>query len=220
MTSPSREVPSETAPPELLRVIAHELRQPLSTIGSIAYYLTLILPHEDAKVHEQLLRLQQLVEQSSWILTNGQQLTDASEIAPEPIDIEEVVTQTLSMRSGAGDVPLQLLLAGDLPPVEADPGAARALVENVLTLFRLISSAEHPTTLKTIRNEGGVLIEISTAAPGFRSEAVLGPGATLCLECARRTVREHGGTLDLTVNSAAGVRLVVVLPSVRSAVLP
>lgn len=38
---------------DLMRVLAHELRQPLSTIESIAYYLTLILPEAVAFLRAQ-----------------------------------------------------------------------------------------------------------------------------------------------------------------------
>ena len=207
-----RSIQAEVAAADVMRVIAHELRQPLSTIGSIAYYLTLILPHDDEKVHEQLARLQQLVEQSSWILTNGQQLADTPHLAPEPIDIEEVITQTISARAGAGDVPLQLELAGDLPLVHADPGLAFALIENLLALFRLVTSEVHPATLRTRKSATGASIEIATAAPGFRSEAMLGPGSSLGLECARRIVEGHGGTFKLSVDPSAGIRMIVLLP--------
>ena len=61
-----------------LETIAHELRQPLSAIESIAYYLSLVLPRDGGPAREQAARLQQLVEQSNWILTSALQLADAS----------------------------------------------------------------------------------------------------------------------------------------------
>ena len=72
-------------PAELLRFIAHELRQPLSTIESIAYYLGLILPRDNEKIQDQLTRLQELIEQSNWIITSGLQLADGCSIAPAPV---------------------------------------------------------------------------------------------------------------------------------------
>ena len=179
MTTAAGEIEFEAAAPDVMRVIAHELRQPLSTIGSIAYYLTLILPRADEKVHEQLARLQQLVEQSSWILTNGQHLTDNPRFAPEQLDIEEVIIECIAARAGAGDVPVQLELAGDHPLILADPALVRALMENLLTLFRLVSTEQHPARIHTTKTPQGVSMEISTTAPGFRSEAMLGPGSAL-----------------------------------------
>lgn len=211
MTNPAGAV-SEVAGPDLMRLIAHELRQPLSTIGSVAYYLSLILPPGDEKIHEQLTRLQQLVEQSSWILANGQQLTEVLRFQPEPVDIEELITESIAARSAAGGAPAQLSLAGNLPPVHADPGLARALFENLLILFRLVSSTEFPTCLRTAPAEGGAAIEIVCGASGFRSEASLGPGSTLSLECARRVVERHGGALTLNIDPSSGIQMRVVLP--------
>lgn len=190
--------------PFALRDIAHDLRQPLSTIEAIAYYLTLVLPRDDEKTHEQLDRLQHLVEQSNWILSNGLNLTDT--VPPEfdaTVDIEELIAQSLASHPGPN---VRLDLCGALPHVHADPGMARALIENLLTLFRQISTEQHPATVRT-RYENGTKIVISTEASGFRSIA----GATLSLESARRIVAAHSGTLDVTCD-AAGARLQVVLP--------
>ena len=75
-----------------LETIAHELRQPLSAIESIAYYLSLVLPRDGGPAREQAGRLQQLVEQSNWILTSALQLADAAPLAPQLVDLEELVT--------------------------------------------------------------------------------------------------------------------------------
>src|ERR1700680_4414718 len=74
-----------------LETIAHELRQPLSAIESIAYYLSLVLPRDGGHAHQQALRLQQLVEQSNWILTSALQLSDASPLAPQSLNLEELI---------------------------------------------------------------------------------------------------------------------------------
>ncbi len=190
--------------PIALSDLAHDLRQPLSTIEAIAYYLTLVLPRDDQKTHEQLDRLQHLVEQSNWILSNGLHLAEPLTPAPDDaVDIEELITQTLAARPGSG---IRLELSGALPQVQADAGMARALIENLLTLFRQIATEQHPVTVRTCY-AGGVVMEISTEAPGFRSIA----GAALSLESARRIVEAHSGVLDVSCD-AAGARLRVVLP--------
>jgi signal transduction histidine kinase len=189
--------------PIALRDIAHDLRQPLSTIEAIAYYLTLVLPRDDEKTHEQLDRLQHLVEQSNWILSNGLHLADVAAPAPASVDIEELITQTLASHPGPG---IRLDLCGSLPQIQADQGMARALIENLLTLFRQISTEQHPATVRTYY-ASGVVIQISTDAQGFRSIA----GASLSLESARRMVEAHSGAFEVC-SDGAGARLQVVLP--------
>ncbi|HUA85000.1 MAG TPA: hypothetical protein VMB85_14155 [Bryobacteraceae bacterium] len=191
---------------DVLRTMAHELRQPLSTIESIAYYLTLVLPKDDEKVHEQLDRIQQLVEQSNWIVTSAQQLADPLQASPQPILLEDLIDEILQERSVLDDAPA-LEIEPELPAVNADPSLARALIENLLTLFRVISTADHPA--KLILRAG--VLELRTDAPGFKSEASLGPGASLSLESARRIAAANGGTLELRVDPADGVRVRVML---------
>src|ERR1700688_2827176 len=123
-------------PQVALQMIAHELRQPLSTIESIAYYLNLVLPPGDDRARQQVARLQRLVEQSSWILACGLEVADQTPLAPEPLDLEELITQTISERPSRGDPQPRLQLSGALPLVRLDPGRARALIANLLALFR------------------------------------------------------------------------------------
>jgi len=197
----------------VLNAIAHELRQPLGTIDSIAYYLSLVLPRGDEKIQEQVSRLQQLVQQANWILTSGLQLTDESPLSPATVDLGELVTDVVSARGAGGDPAVHLELAGDLPLVQLDPGRGRTLVENLLTLFSHLAGGAQPILLRTSspRREG-VSLEIETPAPGFRSESQLGCGCALSLESARRTTAAHGGTLNLNVDPVGGIRLRVVLP--------
>ncbi len=51
--------------------LAHDLRQPLSAIEAIAYYLEMTLPADQLKARQYLLRLQELVEKSQTILSNA-----------------------------------------------------------------------------------------------------------------------------------------------------
>src|SRR5579863_2746085 len=79
-----------------LETIAHELRQPLSAIESIAYYLSLVLPRDGGPARDQAVRLQQLVEQSNWILASALQLADLTPLAPQLVNLEELVTQAVA----------------------------------------------------------------------------------------------------------------------------
>ena len=191
----------------VLETIAHELRQPLSAIESIAYYLSLVLPRDGGPAREQAARLQQLVEQSNWILTSALQLADAGPLAPQLVNLEALVMQVV-----AEDSSVRLELAGGLPLVRLDPGRGRALLENLLLLFRQVASDLHPVHVRTSRSDGGVLLAMATAVPGYRSEAGLGPGCGLSIESARRVVEAHGGAFDIQVDAVSGVSVEVVLP--------
>ena len=53
---------------EALRDLVHELRQPLSSIEAIAYYLEMTLPADQIQARQYMRRLQELVDQSTTIL--------------------------------------------------------------------------------------------------------------------------------------------------------
>ncbi len=184
--------------------MAHELRQPLSTIESIAYYLALVLPPDDEKI-QHLDRIQRLVEQSNWIVTSAQQLAEPVRLSLQPLRIERLVEEILAERSTPGDAPETEIQPG-LPAVSLDPAMARALLINLLMLFRCIARPGCPARL-ALRGDGAVTLELATDADGYKSEASLGPGAALGLESARRMVAAQGGSLDLRIDPGQGVRL-------------
>src|SRR5579871_1207756 len=114
-------------PTDVMRVLAHELRQPLSTIESIAYYLTLILP-EDEKVREQLDRIQSLVEQSNWMLTSGQLICDALPSARGTIDLQDLIGR---LDLTGFDVEID----SDIAFLVGDAALWRAVLENLVMFF-------------------------------------------------------------------------------------
>jgi len=195
-----------------LQTIAHELRQPLSAIESIAYYLSLALPRDSRPARKQARRLQHLVEQSNWILTCALQLADETPLAPQPLNLEELIVQTIHTSTVPGEPRVHLEPGGGLPLVNLDPGRGRALLENLLMLFRQLASDLHPVRVTTAAAEGGVSLGIATSIPGYRSEASLGPGCILSIQSARRVVEGHGGSFHIQVDPASGVSLKVVLP--------
>jgi K+-sensing histidine kinase KdpD len=206
------EFASEHSQENVMRTIAHEIRQPLGTIESIAYYLSMTLPQADGKHREQLTRIQQLVEQSNWILSNGLGFLDARAAAPETIDLEELITHVISARPVSLDPPVECDFAHALPLVQLDPGFGRAMIENLLGLFRQLATETHRVCIRTRVLENGVELEVSSAAPGYRSIASLPPGSALSLDSARRIAVLHGGSCTHAIDPASGIRVRVMLP--------
>ncbi|HEV8037234.1 MAG TPA: hypothetical protein VGP62_00115 [Bryobacteraceae bacterium] len=53
---------------EAVRDFIHDLRQPLSSIEAIAYYLEMTLPAEQLQARQYMRKLQQLVDEANSIL--------------------------------------------------------------------------------------------------------------------------------------------------------
>jgi signal transduction histidine kinase len=193
----------------ILPSIAHEIRQPLSAIESIAYYISLL--HGDDKHREQLQRIQQLVEQSNWILSSGLALADQRQAAPEAVDLHEMILAAASRLAPSGPR-VKFDLGADLPLVHLDPGFGRTLIENLICLFRQVATASHPVELRTQATENGVEIEMFTAATGYRSVETLPPGSALSLDSMHRIVTMHDGIFTHSIDPLSGIRVCVVLP--------
>ena len=200
---------------EVLATLAHELRQPLSNIEAIAYYLKMIVPQDDVKIQGQLARIRELVEQSNWILSSAISLAGSSSAAlpPEvppvnvpPVNLEEIITESVISSGAATDV--RLALDGNLPLVHLNPREGRDLMDSLLLLFRSIAAGAGPVTVTTsARPEGGVLIEIQAPADGSQVVA----GSQLALDSAQRVARSHGGTFTVD-HPTDGIRGRLMLP--------
>jgi signal transduction histidine kinase len=83
---------------EVVRHLSHELRQPLSTIDSIAFYLTMVLG-EEPRAAPHLARLHDLVEQMNWVLSDAVHLLQAAPSNPQVVDLHELVSSTLADRA-------------------------------------------------------------------------------------------------------------------------
>jgi hypothetical protein len=62
------EAPSMPMRDEVVRDFIHDLRQPLSSIEAIAYYLEMTLPPEQQQARQYMRKLQQLVDEANSIL--------------------------------------------------------------------------------------------------------------------------------------------------------
>jgi len=72
-TAPYLEAMTAVSPPEddLVRDLIHDLRQPLSSIEAIAYYLEMTLPSEQIQARLYMRRLPQLVAETSSVLQDA-----------------------------------------------------------------------------------------------------------------------------------------------------
>jgi signal transduction histidine kinase len=189
----------------LLRTVAHELRQPLSAIDSISYYLDLVLPRGDNRARDQASRLHALVQQSCAILSCALDLSDTRPIEPQWVSLEELLTQAVvAARNTAQDTALRLELSGDLPPVSLDPQRGSRMMEHLLILFLPLSNAEHPVRIRTSLMEGTVLLEASLSPAGTAS----GPTSAN----ANSEAATGQGSFSFQVDPAIGARARLLLP--------
>jgi signal transduction histidine kinase len=191
------------APAAVVRHLAHELRQPLSTIETSAFYLQMILQsHPDPRVSAHLERIQNSVEQLDWILSDSIHYLCGCAARPQAIDLTEIISDTLAERSFAGAVELDWHYCEVRPLVRVDLSQAQHLVRTALYVFRQVARSEQPVSLVLEDDGEYVLLAVSCESPQWEGdcEAVFEPfsphlpsGSGLALASVRRIAQTHGG---------------------------
>ena len=187
----------------VVRHLAHELRQPLSTIESIAYYLDLIMPPDASKARQQVEKLQHLVEQSNWIVSNAVDFAQAAPLSPECIDLGELVASAIALCDEPGP---RVEFEGDgaVLAVTVDRIQGEHLLRNLFTFFWYAGTGG-PVAFRAsaVHAQGRVLIDASAQAEGYSQQNLdllfepfspsLPAGAGLSMASMRRIVAAHGG---------------------------
>lgn len=196
----------------LLRHLAHELRQPLSGIESIAYYFDMVLASESPELQTQCDRLRRMVQFAHWLIE------DASlALRLDGAELHAVLLSDPLMRIGTEmalheERNLELFLDGSTRSALLPGPLARAFCQHVLSFFRGVAQALDPIRV-TLRDEGpSVVLEIEAEVRGeiedlLRALDAPAPGSGVrrfVTHCAgRMQARADGDTLSLTIGFPA-----------------
>jgi signal transduction histidine kinase len=154
---------------------------------------------------------------------------DSRNTAYEPLDLDELVADILSARTGP--VPGAIEVSG-LAPIEADRAQLRILFENLidnaLKYRRPDANVHIRISGRTETGSGGgrIVIEITDNGIGFEnrhSERIFGllerlhardayPGAGVGLATCRKIARQHGGSISARGESGQGACFTLILP--------
>jgi signal transduction histidine kinase len=201
---------------EVVRYIAHDLRQPLSTIESIAYYLDITLPDTEVQVRAQIGRLQQMVEQCNCILTDAIHYLQAAPPRMELLDLSELISETLAEWAGEGASRVHYEPEQQVAAVLADASQAQHLLCN---LFRFFQQAAHggDVCIRTWTVDERTCLEFSGPAPDYDAESLatlfepfnahVPGGSGLALASVLHIVEAHGAALDASFDARGDLRV-------------
>ena len=220
---------------ELAASIAHELNNPLATISLHAEVLVGQLAADDRN-RRSLLVIEQEVERMASLVSNLLLFSRRSHKQISTIDIGEELQNSLEfinyhLRSHRINVATDF--ADDLPSVHADRQHLREVFLNLLTNA---SDAMPEGGTLTVRAKQQVLetgapavmIEFSDSGAGVEPEDLAklwepffttkpeGKGTGLGLPICRRTVEEHGGTIDIESLPGKGTTVRIILPATET----
>jgi len=201
--------------------LAHELRQPLSAMEAITYYLHLTVV-QDPKARQQIDKLRQLIEQAGWILSDAVHFLQSAPARPALHDVHEILEVVLSRLSTEDQDAVFVDLADSFPLVILDLAQMQHLLTTALRFCLRTARQAYPVEVATYVEANQAIILFSTEAPGLDARSFdslflpfedhPAPAAGLGLASVRRIAEVHGGSCDLSVNPAGELRLRVALP--------
>jgi signal transduction histidine kinase len=216
---------------EVLAVVSHDLRNPLTSIAICARILRDDVPPDS----EQSTMLEAIAEATDWMNRLIHDLLDASaleagrlSIVNKSESVSEMVTSAVSMRAGeatARELSLSMELPGSLPAVNADAGRVGQVIGNLLTNAIKFTDRGGQIVVRARVTAPFVEISVSDTGPGipgdeqarvfdrfWQSKRTTGRGTGLGLAIARGIVEAHGGRIWLESEPGRGSTFSFTLP--------
>lgn len=212
-------------------IIAHDLRQPIHTIGISAQMLARLTDDEKlcrpvGKIRAAARRLDRMVED---LMDLSRLEAHRLELSREPIDVPATVREAIQrVQHQSPGRSIELVVESEPPAAYADSDRVAQIVENLLTNAVKYGTAGTPIAVNVSRGGGDVVVavanegrpvpdeEISQMFRRFHrttSAKVAGvKGTGLGLYIARELVEAHGGVLSAQCTPAGTMTLRFTIP--------
>jgi len=196
---------------DIVRHITHELRQPLSALDSIAFYLQMTVGGDATPLGVQVNRLQQMVDNANWVLSDALHLLQMAPPACDVVDANELLEETLQEPWIAEGIAIE----GPeeiLPALWVDPEQLRHLVRSVLQYLRRTAAEPRAIALTAAATATVATITFAADAPGACPVAMFEPLETTQLFTSRRIAESNGGRLAAAKDDSGRLSIRVDLP--------
>jgi len=216
---------------ELAAGIAHELRNPLSSIRGAASLLQSKSGNLTVeKSSEYLDLISAEVQRLDGILTNYGSLIRPIKIEREPVHINSLIEKTVTLMQTNEDMPrIELSLSPAVPPCNSDPQTLRQVFINLIKNAHEACGSEGAIHIATEHIPPSIRITFSDSGKGVPPEILprifepfvstksksMGLGLAIC----RRLLDLNGGTIE-AANDNAGARFTIHLPADNGPVPP
>ncbi|MCU7730461.1 ATP-binding protein [Actinoplanes sp. KI2] len=217
--------------------VAHDLQNPLTTVEGWTETAADFLDADQpaiGRARDSLARVSRAATRMRGLINDLLAYTAArdAELAPTRVELTDMVADIAAGRAdaaAAADLPTPLIEVSPLDPVDADAGAVRQLLENLIgNSIKYTAPGVTPHLKITSRRRGGT-VEVTIAdngigIPAGQHEAIFDnfhrahsdsgyAGTGLGLAICHRIVARHGGYITADDNPGGGSRFTFTLPA-------
>ncbi|MDQ0465622.1 two-component system sensor histidine kinase ChvG [Caulobacter ginsengisoli] len=213
--------------------VAHEIRNPLTSIRSAVETLELV---KDPKARERLMGiLKQDVSRLDRLIgdiSNASRLdAELSREQPRRIDLNRLIGDIVAVYDAslkAGGAPVRLVQTGEPLTVSGREGPLGQVFRNLIDNARSFSPPDGEVLITLDRTKGEAIIKVEDSGPGIPPENLetvferfytsrpkgqaFGGNSGLGLSIARQIVEAHGGRVRAENRAGGGALFTVVLP--------
>ncbi len=203
--------------------VSHELRNPLSVINNVAFFLKTKFPDIDEKTMHMLNLLEKEVDRSDRIIGNMLTFSSRKPNMNDEVNINELIRDFFTKSDAIpGNIELKLDLPDGIPTIIADDGKLKQVLDN------LTSNAYHAMpdggTISVSTRAGKDSIEFSVQDTGHGMDPstlakIFEPlfstrttGFGLGLAIVKTLVEDHGGSVVVESEVDRGTTFTVTLP--------
>jgi len=213
----------------LTGVLAHEIKNPLSTINVNLKLLSEDLLRHDDEDHRRLLRRLEVVQGESdrlrATLDDFLRFAGKYELDLQPTDLRKVVDDLVdffSPQAEASGVVFRHTLAGQPVIFRIDTKLFKQALLNLLINANEAMTSGGELLVKVFAADGRAVLEVIDTGPGLAAEQMAcifdlyystkHGGSGLGLPTTRRIVNAHGGTIRVESEPGKGTRFIIELP--------
>lgn len=205
--------------------VAHEIRNPLSSIKGLAKYFAERAP-AGGEAHELAQVMAKEADRLNRVVSELLELVKPAHLSLQMVDLNEVIAhslQLISQDAHSREIVLQFMPDAALPRVQADPDR---LTQVLLNLYlNAIHAIDHQGTIRIEASAGGaerVKITVTDSGKGIAPEqldAIFTPyfttkadGTGLGLAVVQNIIEQHGGTIHADSPAGKGAIFTIWLP--------
>ncbi len=204
--------------------LSHELRNPLSVINNVAYYLRTKFPDVDEKTLKMLDLLEKEVDRSDRIIGNMLSFSRQKPNVHKDTDLNDLVHSFFSTSDATpGDITVKLELSDAVPKISADSEKLRQVLDNLVSNA---CQAMPDGGLLTVSTRAGdremVELSVKDTGHGMSDEIqsqIFEPlfstrttGFGLGLVIVKTLVADHGGEIKVKSKEGEGSEFIITLP--------